>query len=88
MPRYIDAEKAVARFEACLWGKDYDRVLAKSCIDDTPTADVVEVVRCKDCKWYCLWPRYGFMICDMWMGNQPNEDDFCSRGERREDADN
>lgn len=52
MARYIDAEKAVARFEACLWGKDYDGVLAKSCIDDTPTADVVELEGSKAYK--CL----------------------------------
>ena len=66
MARYIDAEKAVARLKTCLWGKDYDGVLAKSCIDDTPTADVRENVHahwepvhltafgvCSDCgaKW-------------------------------------
>lgn len=54
-------------------------------IEDQPTADVEEVVRCKDCKHgfnterttnilYCT--RYILAIC------KPN--DFCSYGERRE----
>lgn len=42
MPRYIDAEKAAERLNACLWGKDYDATLALACILNTPTADVVE----------------------------------------------
>lgn len=81
MARYIDAEKAVARFEACLWGKDYDGVLAKSCIDDTPTADVVEVVRCKECIY---WNRNYCHNTMRYYGTKIfiQEDDFCSRGER------
>lgn len=94
MPRYIDAEKAVARFEACLWGKDYDGVLAKSCIDDAPTADVVEVVRCKDCEHYkqseadpnrkmCRRKDVdGFPVCYDFCPT-----DYCSYGERRTDDD-
>ena len=44
-------------------------------------ADVVKVVRCKDCKYNatthkCLNPDSFFLI--------PKDDDFCSYGERRE----
>lgn len=53
------------------------------------TADVVEVVRCKDCKHYCLSdyrkpnePKW----CD--LSNEQNEfpkpNDFCSYGERKD----
>ena len=86
MARYIDAEKAVARFEACLWGKDYDGVLAKSCIDDAPTADVVEVVRCKDCKFYNFQHHYCEGIGN-WFGREDDWSDngFCYKGERREE---
>lgn len=53
------------------------------CPHYNPAADVVEVVRCKDCKHsalcgesgQCLHP-YGLTVCD---GN-----DFCSCGERRD----
>lgn len=59
-------------------------------INEQPTADVVEVVRCKDCKHYdkeyhqCKLhseepDQYytGFIFC-------MQEDDFCSYGERKE----
>ena len=49
-------------------------------------ADVVEVVRCKDCKH---WSGITFgNICRRWTGlnvkNCTNPTDFCSYGERRE----
>lgn len=67
-------------------------------LDNTPSVmfhtkhdkdvEYVKVVRCKDCKhrsyWVCdpsdkpLWAR-----CDL-IGELVAEDDFCSRGERKE----
>ena len=44
--------------------------------DIAPAADVVPVIRCKDCKYYPLCCR---IIRS--EGNRP--DDFCSYGERR-----
>ena len=41
--------------------------------------DMVEVVRCKDCKW-----KQG-SECVRFADIRPFGDDFCSRGERRED---
>ena len=53
------------------------------CIEDTPAADVAEVVRCKDCKYgdYDSKPD-GAMVClrtndGFWR----KETDFCSYGE-------
>ena len=61
-----------------------------------PTIDAVEVVRCKDCKWYeeSIYPELqptrfcyrlknddGVPVGYNWDGN-----DFCSWGERREDG--
>ena len=47
---------------------------------DAPTVDAVEIVRCKECKYYD--DRADAFYCvntnDFW-----NPDDFCSRGERR-----
>ena len=57
------------------------------CIEDARTADVAEVVRCKDCKYgsYASKPN-GAMVCmrtndGVWR----KEADFCSYGERREE---
>lgn len=56
-------------------------------IEQAPTIDAVEVVRCKDCKhWGGV--VFGFR-CKKWS-SYPNtiiqtlEDDFCSHGERKE----
>jgi hypothetical protein len=53
----------------------------KELINAIPAADVVEVVRCKDCKYNrgskkCLNPDSFFAV--------PKDDDFCSYGERKE----
>ena len=46
-----------------------------------PTADVVEVVRCKD----CAIPHNRFTGCPNLNGLIPPENHFCSFGERKED---
>ena len=62
-------------------GKIVDRIRC------APTADVVEVVRCKDCKH---WNKDA-MACDTlpWVNSSEHAnwyaDDFCSYGERRDD---
>ena len=50
---------------------------------EVPTADVVEVVRCKDCKWWSLPENItaDFYICKKFDGVRYGED-YCSRGER------
>jgi len=55
--------------------------LIDKAIDATPTADVQEVLYCKNCKNYC---KYSFdtAICEEYGGYiKPN--DFCSRGEKK-----
>ena len=68
----------------------FDRGLDKAqrVILNAPVADVVEVVRCRDCLYST--ERYGHMECihgvsyrNTW--NKP--DFFCSYGERKEGAD-
>lgn len=49
------------------------------------TADVVEVVRCKDCKYLSVRNgALGVYRCDM-TGDYPSGKHFCAYGERRED---
>ena len=54
---------------------------------EVPAADVVEVVRCKECEAWQENPwSKGEMVCTCWADWLPTEpDDFCSYGERRDD---
>ena len=108
MPRYIDADelleiidyyivndKDARKHHSALFVegmKDgYFRIRSK--VTDMPTADVREVVRCKDCKYMCHYTD-GHLECRLLSDLKPipttyctmNADDFCSYGERREDA--
>lgn len=70
-----------------------ERCHAGKIIEEISTADAVEVVRCKDCKHYTPEGEWceihshftdaGLLIRD-WNGF--NKDDFCSKGERKETA--
>lgn len=54
-----------------------------------PAADVVEVVRCKDCKYFqtAKVNNKGFLICPA-SGMEITETDYCSYGKRKmEDTD-
>lgn len=42
-----------------------------------------EIILCKDCKGYYVTPIWNLVICKK-FGGFINEDDFCSRGEKRE----
>lgn len=80
MSRYVDIEnvklKGISVFDQNLEILVSLSDVRKS-LQMTPTADVVEVVRCKDCKYY----RDGH--CGVLGFCEPDE--FCSRGERRKD---
>ena len=66
--------------------EDFNAII--NAIDSVPTVDAVEVVRCKDCKFYELqYYASGLgMGCTnnkaIWTSTPP--DAFCSYGERRE----
>lgn len=51
-----------------------------------PSADAVEVVRCKDCRYWQEYQEghYPNESCPWDKGETPDEDDYCSFGERRE----
>ena len=59
-------------------------LMAISKLKEAPTADVVEVVRCKDCKYCDPDNRH----CDHYMGTvfpvSREYNDFCSYGERKD----
>lgn len=71
-------------------GYEYQKPLSyvKSAIENAPTADVVEVVRCKDCiNWGGV--TQGF-VCRKFSGIETKicmgADHYCSYGERKENG--
>lgn len=94
MARYIDADKLKDAFHTDtehLQSRDehlFDLIMFE--IDETPTADVVEVVRCKDCK-----KRYtkNCSLCydtankGYFLWSMINDNFFCAYGERKCDND-
>lgn len=82
MSRYIDADALLNRLPDDLpYKASVKRVLMQA-----PTSDVVEVVRCKDCK-YVLDCGMGGLWCDHPDNRNPlgcRPTDFCNDGERKE----
>ena len=82
MSRYIDADafevfgynKTEGASKEYNDGFDDGVQYVLECIDNVPTADVVEVVRCKDCNH---WIDRECQIFSMMM----NDDDYCCYGE-------
>jgi len=83
MTDYISREAALEAIKTAELGQEYEAVEA------IPAADVVEVVRCRDCKWFELMPnrpdRKGF--CHIWGAlDEPRyctNGDYCSNGTRK-----
>lgn len=87
MPRYIDVNKI--KFSGESFNDADGDVLVylsdvRKAIEQTPTADVVEVVRCKDCKENPGYIRQkGMVWCRKFKEDVP-KNNFCSYGERKE----
>lgn len=88
--RLIDANALIRTMKEmyCDGCNNYDGIRCRACdfdsamsdIEDAPTVDVVEVVRCKDCEHYTSWES-----CLRDGLTDPNPDDYCCFGERRTD---
>ena len=103
MNRYIDAQDLVDwcnetfQSQSTIAGKEYVNAFLQAVVC-SPTADVVEVVRCKDCKHlkHSKSVLYGELECGhcrryanyLPMGDTyRNGNDYCSYGERRSNND-
>lgn len=51
-------------------------------LEEAPTIDAVQVIRCKDCKWF---NRFGCAVEIVDFTDKPAENDYCSFGERKDD---
>ena len=89
MPKYIDLDKLTSHLSRAHKTHLNDGRVEYSCgillasdiAYNEPRADVVEVVRCKDCKYW------NYEYCTQSKLKKPletNADDYCSYGERKE----
>ena len=81
LKQIVNTEKIFKSFTT--WGNAYEDCMTM--LDEAPTIDAVEVVRCKDCIYY---GDHGDeeMACAMMILYPNKPTDYCSLGERREDA--
>ena len=101
--RYIDADTLTERLrlQYCKECDNYNGVRCGSCdidfvfdmVEDAPTADVVEVCRCSECKHleiinkapiYAKCEKHG-IVFELWQ--EDTRERYCSWGERRKDDD-
>lgn len=90
--QYIEREAAkceLLSWAVCMNHPEYlMRDDALHVIDSIPAADVVEVVRCKDCKyWQDNNDGYPHQECRWGNYETPDPDDYCSYGERSKEND-
>lgn len=85
MPRYIDADVLK---DDLIHNRCFYPAIVDSAIRNTPTADVVEVVRCKDCRRWTPADDYGLDLngnklqygeCSL-MQHTFREDNYCCFG--------
>lgn len=76
MSRYIDRDKLLDDLNWIAPG-DEIRIIIKA-ITKQPEADVVKVIRCKDCKYYGQ-----FSCTNARIQHLCNENDYCSYAERK-----
>ena len=85
---YISREALLEHLDRCKQSEDATTltaavITALQCfVQSQPTADVAEVVRCKDCEHLVNTTinANGFLICDI-SDMEITPDDFCSYGE-------
>ena len=104
MAEYIEREAAIKAIENdCLELVYYTKEDAIQCVKAIPAADVVEVVRCRECKYWgdedgklqrsdgVLFARckvHNYLLDGRHTGWCPTENDFCSYGERKDGGEN
>lgn len=102
MPRLVDADDLLMDNSWAFYDENGNRNAACIAVENAPTVeavpvaelpytvwlthDVVQVVRCKDCKWYYIFN--GHDRCDLLdlEARDVRPDWFCADGERRKDA--
>jgi hypothetical protein len=89
MARYVDVDALLDKLKKLKekWGFTFTADGVEEAIfevEEEPTADVVEVVRCRDCKHFGKDLGYGKHDCKKYEMPYCLENDYCSYGERKE----
>ena len=91
MKKYLEAGELIEELDEARFGwqginADRADELASviQLIEETPGADVVEVVRCRDCKFMCR-SEYNLPVCGLHTETDifVNQGHYCSRGRRK-----
>lgn len=87
MAEYIERETVISLFDADKWQGE----VCINAVKELPAADVVSVIRCKDCKYYnrnlggekktCIYFAYTTHALEEEC--RVGEDDFCSHAEKK-----
>lgn len=83
MTEYIKRDTVIRAVMAAKWVDGSDGAMAMEIVASPPAADVVPVVRCKDCK-YRTGERSGLVRCRAFNYMPMRVDNFCSYGERKD----
>lgn len=79
---YIEREALIARYDAEHAGPPGR---ARDLIATAPAADVVSVIRCKDCVYARPLKDMNYdYLCQYWNGHSCNQNQFCSQGKRKD----
>lgn len=87
----FDTDSDMQRWDSGCWIR---YKMFEKAIDNAPTVDAVEVVRCRECVYYKDAEFNVFTSHDKWCTYVMNSsyyrepDEYCSKGERREDGNN
>ena len=88
MAEYIERQVAIdALDKKYRYGGDIDRCGLATALDEIeaiPAADVVPVVRCKDCKYLGITTLGSYWCRNVNGCAKPTSDSFCSYGEGKE----
>ena len=76
--RLIDADKLALKLRYMGYMDEHEEV--QEVIDEAPTVDAVEVVRCKDCRYYVT--NYAVPHCGRTLIGM-KKSDYCNYGERK-----
>lgn len=95
MDDYIKRDDAIENIDELYFSDKDDHDRTREAIKRLSAADVVEVVRCKDCKWWgylddkgpvrvCHAAKHGYKSknWDIGIYRTYNEDFYCADGER------
>lgn len=78
--------KFIDTLEEVLLERGFPLDIVQSVLETVQTIDAVEVVRCKDCKHWVECNDVGYCDNPDGLDNYAKPNDFCSYGERRNNA--